>query len=196
MVVADVRNAVDGDPSPKGDGGVLRETKGIEIGHVFKLGCKYSEAMGVAVLDEKNERRALLMGCYGIGVNRILAAAIERQGQQAGHDDDGIILPAAIAPYAVVITPISYTGAVRETADRLAGELEAAGLEVLLDDRDERPGVKFKDADLIGVPLRITIGEKSLANGQVELKARREGQAELVAVGGAAGRAVEMVRGL
>ena len=196
VIVADIRNAQDGDPSPENDGGVLRATKGIEIGHVFKLGCKYSESLDATVLDENNERKPLVMGCYGIGINRILAGAIEREGDQPGHDDNGIILPAAIAPYAVLITPIKYEGQVKETVDRLAVELEKAGLDVLIDDRDERPGVKFKDADLIGAPLRITVGEKALANGQVEVKPRTVKEAELVAVDQAATRVAEMVRGL
>lgn len=192
--VADIRNAVDGDPSPMNDGGVLRETKGIEVGHVFKLGDKYTRALDVSVLDENNENVHPLMGCYGIGVNRILAAAIERDG---GWDEGGIIWPAAIAPYHVLITTIKYEqDAVRQAADDLAGQLEAqtvpchqtdeptaAGgsprgstssqpVEVLIDDRNERPGVKFNDADLIGIPVRITVGAKGLANGEVEIKAR------------------------
>ncbi len=178
--IKDIRNAVDGDPSPENDGGVLRETKGIEIGHVFKLGCKYTEKMNVTVLDENNERKHPIMGCYGIGVNRILAAAIERE---QGHDENGIIWPVSIAPYTVIITPIKYApgSAVQETADRLAAQLEQLpGVDVLIDDRDERPGVKFKDADLIGIPLRITIGDKSLANDQVELKPRHEPKPTLV----------------
>ena len=197
VVVADIRNARDGDPSPRDGGGVLRETAGIEVGHVFKLGTKYAESLGVSVLDEHNRRVPLIMGCYGIGVNRILAAAIERdRGTLRGHDANGIIWPAAIAPYAVLITPIRYEGASAETADRLAAALEAAGLDVLLDDRAERPGVKFKDADLIGIPLRITIGDKGLKSGAVELKPRVAEQAELVPVPEAAARAVELLRSL
>ena len=199
VVVADIRNAVDGDPAPPPHGGTLRETKGIEIGHVFKLGDKYSRALDVAVLDENNERKHLVMGCYGIGVNRILAAAIERLGDGGcGHDDDGIIWPAAIAPYQVIITPIKYTGAMKEAADRLAGELEAMDVprgvvDVLIDDRDERAGVKFKDADLIGVPVRITVGEKALADNQVEVKPRAAAKAELVPIDRAADRVVELL---
>jgi prolyl-tRNA synthetase len=209
VVVADIRNAVAGDLSPKGDGGVLRTRKGIEIGHVFKLGTKYTDAMKVTVLNEKNERQAIIMGCYGIGVNRILAGAIERDG---GHDENGIIWPVSIAPFAVAITPIKYEGALKETALKIAAELEALGsvtkthagnvaglsttqipVDVLIDDRDERPGVKFKDADLIGIPVRVTIGDKALANGQVEIKARKEAKAELVAVADAAKRVREMI---
>ena len=190
ITVADIRNAVDGDPSPKNDGGTLRETKGIEIGHVFKLGSKYSDAMGVTVLDEDNQRRPLIMGCYGIGVNRLLAAAIEGP---SGHDDNGIIWPASIAPYAVIITPIKYAGDVKEAADRLAGELEDLGFDVLLDDRDERPGVKFNDADLVGIPLRITIGDKNLKEGNVEVKPRPADKAEIVSLSSAAARAAELL---
>ena len=177
--VSDIRNAVDGDPSPRGDGGVLHPTHGIEIGHVFKLGSKYTEALGVTILDENNNRPPLLMGCYGIGVNRILAAAIEREG---GHDENGVIWPVSIAPYAVIITPIKYEGEARDVADRLANEIEAAGHDVLIDDRAERPGVKFKDADLIGIPLRITIGDKALKDGKVEIKPRTATNADLVPI--------------
>lgn len=169
VVVADIRNALDGDPSPKEDGGILQMTKGIEIGHVFKLGDKYTKALKIEVADESNERVNPIMGCYGIGVNRILASAIERAG---GNDENGIIWPASIAPYQVVITPIKYEGQAAELADTLAAQLEANGIDVLIDDRDERPGVKFKDADLIGIPYRITLGEKALAEASVELKAR------------------------
>ncbi|MAE65079.1 MAG: proline--tRNA ligase [Phycisphaeraceae bacterium] len=199
-VVADIRSAVDGDPSPRDDGGVLRLTRGIEVGHVFKLGTKYTESMGFEVLDESNQRRPVIMGCYGIGINRILAAAIERQvegdAKRQGHDDDGVIWPVAIAPYSVLITTIRYEGAVQEAADRLAAEIEAAGHDVLIDDRADRPGVKFKDADLVGIPLRITIGEKGLADGHVEVKPRRADKAETVPVGEAARRAVECLRDL
>ena len=169
VVVKEIRNAIDGDPSPKNDGGTLHATKGIEVGHVFKLGTKYTNSLNVKVANEKNEQMPVIMGCYGIGVNRILASAIERNG---GHDADGIIWPTSIAPFAVLITPIKYEGQAKDVADKLAAELEAAGLDVLIDDRDERPGVKFKDADLIGIPIRITIGEKGLAEGKVEVKAR------------------------
>lgn len=193
VIVTDIRNATEGDPSPMNDGGVLRATKGIEIGHVFKLGDKYSQALKVSVLDENNERQPLIMGCYGIGVNRILAAAIEREG---GYDENGLIWPASIAPYTVLITPIQYQGAMRQTADDLARELEAGGLDVLIDDRAERPGVKFKDADLIGIPLRITIGDKALATGQVEIKPRRAKQAVAVPIEEAVSQVAQMVHSL
>jgi len=186
ITVADIRNAVDGDPSPKNDDGVLRESRGIEIGHVFKLGCKYSTALNATVLDENQNEVEPIMGCYGIGVNRLLAAAIERtpgpDGSPGGHDDGGIIWPMQIAPYHVVITPIRYESRAKDVADGLYAQLTDAGVEVLLDDRDERPGVKFKDADLIGIPLRITIGDKGLTNDQVEFKLRHAAEPEMVAV--------------
>ena len=205
VTVADIRNAVDGDPSPMNDGGTLRAHKAIEVGHVFKLGTKYSDAMGFAVLNEKNERQSVIMGCYGIGVNRILAAAIERQG---GCDESGIIWPAAIAPYHVLITPLKWDGAIRDAALRLAEALEGTGpqaphvharlpLDVLIDNRDERPGVKFKDADLVGIPVRVTIGEKGLAEGKVEVKARDGSngpKGELVALDAATARVRELLK--
>ena len=188
--ITDLRNAIDGDPSPKNDGGVLRETKGIEVGHVFKLGCRYSEDLGLCVLDENNDRKALVMGCYGIGVNRILAAAIE---QKRGHDQNGIIWPASIAPYQVLITPIKYEGEVKETTDQLAMELERNGHDVLIDDRQDRPGVKFKDADLIGIPVRIIIGNKALKDANVEIKARTAEKPTLVAITSVTAHVMELV---
>ena len=192
--VADIRNAVDGDPAPaEYGGGTLHQTKGIELGHIFKLGAKYSTVLDASVLDEKNQRQPLLMGCYGIGINRILAAAIEKDG---GHDDSGIIWPAALAPHAVLITPIKYQGQVKDTVDQLAAQLEERGVEVLVDDRDERPGVKFKDADLIGLPLRLTVGDKSLASGVVELKARNGSIDETVPVAEAVERVLDALSDL
>ncbi len=167
--VADIRNAMAGDLSPQNDGGILEETKGIEIGHVFKLGDKYTKSLNIEALTKDNQRVNPLMGCYGIGVNRIIASAIE---QESGHDEQGIIWPKAIAPYTILITPIKYTGRVAEVCDQIAADLDALGIDILLDDRDERPGVKFKDADLIGIPWRITVGDKGLEQGHVELKAR------------------------
>ncbi|MEO0587072.1 MAG: His/Gly/Thr/Pro-type tRNA ligase C-terminal domain-containing protein [Planctomycetota bacterium] len=202
-IVSDIRNAVAGDPSPLNDGGLLEERKGIELGHIFKLGDKYTRGLDVTVAGEDNQPVHPLMGCYGIGVNRILAAAIECE---AGHDESGIVWPVALAPYHVVITPIKYDGAVKETVDRLAEELEAAavpganflGVEVLIDDRDERPGPKFKDADLIGIPVRVTVGDKGLGADEpfVEVKARdgRNGdKGEQVAVTAAVARVVELL---
>ncbi len=186
--VADIRNAVAGDPSPKNDGGTLSETKGIEVGHVFKLGTKYTQALDAKVLDQNNQRIAPLMGCYGIGVNRILAGAIEAgSDNRNGHDDNGIIWPAAIAPYKVCITTIKYDGQAQDVAHDLATQIEAISpqgtiehIDVIIDNRDERPGVKFKDADLIGFPIRITIGDKGLKENQVEIKLRTAEKAEFV----------------
>jgi prolyl-tRNA synthetase len=176
--VADLRNVVAGDPSPDGRG-TLEILRGIEVGHVFALGTKYSEAMGATYLDAEGQTRLLEMGCYGIGVTRVVAAAIEQN-----YDAKGIVWPEPIAPFAVAIAPVGYdrSDAVRALADRLHDELEAAGIDVLLDDRDERPGVKFKDADLVGIPLRVTIGAKGLEKGCLELRLRRDGKTEEVPV--------------
>jgi prolyl-tRNA synthetase len=179
VAVADIRNAASGDPSPKNDGGKLVASKGIEIGHVFKLGTKYSDALGAQYLDEKGEKHPMIMGCYGIGIGRILIAAVE-----ALHDDKGIIWPTAIAPYSVVITPIKYDGEVKAAADKIYEQLNAAGIDTLLDDRDARPGVKFNDADLIGFPVRINVGDRGLKEGKVELKKRTAAEAEMVAIDG------------
>jgi prolyl-tRNA synthetase len=179
VAVADIRNAAAGDPSPKNDGGVLKAAKGIEIGHVFKLGTKYSDALGAAFLDDKGEKHPMIMGCYGIGVGRILISAVESL-----HDDKGIIWPVAIAPYSVVVTPIKYDGDVKAAADRIYNELQAAGIDVLIDDRDQRPGFKFADADLIGFPVRINVGDRGLKEGKVELKRRTEAEAKMVGVDG------------
>jgi len=186
--IADIRNAAAGDPSPKNDGGKLQASKGIEIGHVFKLGTKYSTALGANFLDEKGQQRPLIMGCYGIGVGRILIAAVESL-----HDDKGIIWPTAIAPYTVVVTPIKYDGEVKTAADQLYEQLNAAGIDALLDDRDARPGFKFADADLIGIPYRITIGDRGLKEGKVELKKRTAAEPEMVGVGEIVERVKEMI---
>jgi prolyl-tRNA synthetase len=177
VAVADIRNAAAGDPSPKADGGKLVAKKGIEIGHVFKLGTKYSDAMGANFLDEKGTQHPIIMGCYGIGVGRILIAAAESL-----HDDKGLIWPAAIAPFSCVITPIKYDGEVKTVADKLYAELNLAGIDTLLDDRDARPGSKFADADLIGIPIRLTIGDRGLKEGKVELKRRNAAEPEMVQV--------------
>lgn len=167
--VVDLRNAVEGDPCPR-CGSSMRETQGIEVGHVFKLGTKYSKAMGATFLDDKGTEVPLIMGCYGIGVNRILAAAVE-----AGHDANGIIWPFALAPYHVVLVPLqTQNAAVMETTEALERQFTAAGLDVLTDDREQRPGFKFKDADLIGIPLRVVIGERGLKDGTVEVKWRTD----------------------
>jgi prolyl-tRNA synthetase len=191
MLVADIRNAADGDPSPKNDGGKLKASKGIEIGHVFKLGTKYSTALGAQFLDEKGQQHPLIMGCYGIGVGRILIAAVEGL-----HDEKGIIWPAAIAPFSVVITPIKYDGEVKDAADKLYNQLNAAGIDALLDDRlDARPGFKFADADLIGIPVRITVGDRGLKEGKVEMKKRNAANPEMVDLAQVIDRAKAMLAG-
>jgi prolyl-tRNA synthetase len=168
--VADIRNVVAGDPSPDGKG-KLEIVRGIEVGHIFQLRTKYSAAMGAKFLDAAGAEKPFEMGCYGIGVTRIVAAAIEQ-----GHDSRGIVFPAPIAPFEVCIVPIGYqkNAAVRAAADRLHDELAEAGVDVLLDDREERPGVLFADMDLIGVPHRVVLGERGLAAGNAEYKARRD----------------------
>ncbi|HHN77981.1 MAG TPA: hypothetical protein ENK11_04815, partial [Phycisphaerales bacterium] len=168
--VADIRNAVPGDPSPRAAGATLEARRGIEVGHIFKLGTKYSDAFDFAILDQDQKRRAIIMGCYGIGVSRTMAACVEMS-----HDDNGIIWPTPVAPYHVLITLIKPEDeATRSAAKSIADSLSAAGVDVLIDDRKERPGVKFKDADLIGIPVRITIGPKTLEQGGAELKHRRD----------------------
>ncbi|NOT15422.1 MAG: proline--tRNA ligase [Methylotenera sp.] len=175
-LVADIRNVVDGDASPDGKG-TLALCRGIEVGHIFQLRTKYSEAMSATYLDENGQTKVMEMGCYGIGVSRIVGAAIEQ-----GNDDKGIIFPASMAPFAVVICPIGYdkSEAVKSTANQLHDDLVAAGVDVLLDDRGERPGVMFAEADLMGISHRLVIGERGLAEGNVEYKARTEADAKLV----------------
>ena len=171
-LVADIRNVMDGDPSPDGQGS-LRIQRGIEVGHIFQLRTKYSEALKATVLDASGAARPLEMGCYGIGVTRIVAAAIEQH-----HDERGVALPAALAPFEACLVPIAYgkSAAVRAAADRLYEELRAGGVDVLMDDREERPGVLFADMDLIGIPHRVVLSERGLAAGQAEYKARRESE--------------------
>jgi len=175
VAVADIRNAQSGDPSPRSDGGVLATARGIELGHIFKLGTRYSEALGAYFLDAAGQQHPIIMGCYGIGIARILMAAVE-----AFHDERGILWPAAIAPFSVVLTPIRYEGEVKEATDRLYEQLKSHGIDTILDDRDARPGFKFADADLIGFPLRINIGERNLKDGIVELKRRSSTDVERV----------------
>jgi prolyl-tRNA synthetase len=165
----DVRNVQSGDPSPSGRG-TLKLARGIEVGHIFQLGQLYSEAMQASVLDEAGKAILMYMGCYGIGVTRVVAAAIEQN-----HDANGIMWPEPLAPYRVLVLPLSYqkSAAVQQCADRLYEDLAASGVDAVLDDRDARPGVKFADADLIGIPHRIVIGERSLAQGRVEYRQRR-----------------------
>ena len=167
--VADLRNVVDGDPSPSGRGR-LSVTRGIEVGHIFQLGSKYSEAMGATVQDEQGGSIAMPMGCYGIGVTRIVAAAIEQN-----HDDKGIAWPAPLAPFDVVLVGLNWekSARVRETAEALYRELADAGVEVLLDDRDARPGVKFADAELTGIPHRVVVSDRGIESGRLEYRHRR-----------------------
>jgi prolyl-tRNA synthetase len=171
---ADLRLAVGGDPCPRCDEGSLEDYRGIEVGQVFYLGKKYSESLGATYLDAEGRERPIEMGCYGIGISRLVAAAIEQN-----HDSNGMIWPFSLAPFHVLLLPINYKDkAVQQVSDRLYQELQKCGLEVLLDDRDERPGVKFKDADLIGIPLRVTIGAKGLDKGCVELRWRCDGKTD------------------
>ncbi|CAN7649578.1 proline--tRNA ligase [Pseudomonas sp. TUM22785] len=177
--IADLRNVVAGDPSPDGKGTLVIK-RGIEVGHIFQLGTKYSEAMNLSVLGENGKPVTLIMGCYGIGVSRVVAAAIEQS-----YDERGILWPDALAPFQVALVPLKYeTPAVKEATDKLYAELTAAGIEVLLDDRDKKtsPGVKFADMELIGIPHRIVVSERGLAEGNLEYKNRRETDSQAVAV--------------
>jgi len=191
VLVADIRNVVEGDPSPDGKG-TLAIQRGIEVGHVFYLGTKYSSAMNANFIDVDGKSKVIEMGCYGIGVTRLLGAAIEQN-----HDERGIVWPRPIAPFDVVICPLGYgkSEQVRAVADRLYADLRAQGVDVLLDDRDERPGVMFADWELVGVPLRVTVGERSLKEGKVELLVRRGMQSSGVAVEGALQAVVAALEG-
>jgi len=175
-LVADIRNVVKGDPSPDGKG-LLDIMRGIEVGHVFALGNVYSAALGATYLDAGGQSQVMEMGCYGIGITRVVAAAIEQN-----NDAKGIVWPSALAPFSVAIAPIGYdrSDAVRQVADRLHDEFAAAGVEVLLDDRGERPGVMFADLELIGIPHRITIGDRGLKDGSVEYQGRQDSAATAV----------------
>jgi len=186
----DVRTVKAGDSCSQ-CGGELYTKMGNELGHIFKLGYKYTRSMNVTYLDENGKTQMPVMGCYGIGVDRTLASVIEEH-----HDDAGIIWPVSVAPYHVVIVPIKYDGAVKDAADKLAAELEKAGIEVLLDDRNERPGVKFNDADLIGIPWRVVIGDKGLAQSpsQVEIKKRSEKENHMTDLDKAAAELTEKIR--
>ena len=174
--VADIRNAEVGDPSPDGEG-VLKMARGIEVGHIFQLGSKYSQAMNAVILNEQGKSQAMEMGCYGLGVSRMVAAAIEQN-----HDDKGIIWPASIAPFQIALLPMNYhkSSRVREAADALYAELKAAGHEVLLDDRKVRPGFMFSDFELIGIPHQIVIGDKTLDDDQFEYKQRKDMQLQRI----------------
>ncbi|ANQ85928.1 prolyl-tRNA synthetase [Azoarcus olearius] len=189
-LVADIRNVVEGDPSPDGKG-KLAIQRGIEVGHVFYLGTKYSKAMNATFLDVDGKPKHFEMGCYGIGVTRILGAAIEQN-----HDERGIIWPASIAPFEVVICPVGWSKseAVREEAQKLYDALLAAGVDVILDDRDERPGVMFADWELIGVPHRVTIGDRGLKEGVAEYQGRRDPEASRVAVADIAPHLISRLR--
>lgn len=183
-IFADLRLAAAGDPCPRCEEGTLEACRGIEVGQVFYLGKKYSESLGATYLDAEGRERPIEMGCYGIGITRLVASAIEQN-----HDTNGIIWPLSIAPFHVLLLPIQYKQkAIAQVTDALYQGLTKRGVEVLLDDRDERPGVKFKDADLIGVPLRVTVGAKGLDRGVVELRWRRDGSTEEVVMGEAAQR--------
>jgi prolyl-tRNA synthetase len=179
-LVADIRNVVVGDPSPDGLG-VLAIQRGIEVGHVFLLGSYYSQAMNATYLDENGKPQLMQMGCYGIGVTRILGAAIEQN-----FDARGIVWPAAIAPFTVVICPIGYdrSADVRAAADALHADLLAAGIDALLDDRGERPGAMFADWELVGVPHRVVLSDRGLKEGQAEYQGRRDAQASTLPLAG------------
>ncbi|GAB1458821.1 proline--tRNA ligase [Thauera sp.] len=189
-LVADLRNVVEGDPSPDGKG-VLAIQRGIEVGHVFYLGTKYSKAMNATFLDEDGKPKHFEMGCYGIGVTRILGAAIEQS-----HDTRGIIWPRAIAPFEVVICPVGWgkSQAVRDEAQKLYDALVATGVDAILDDRDERPGVMFADWELIGVPHRVTIGDRGLKEGVVEYQGRRDAEAAKLPAGEVLGHVLDRLK--
>jgi prolyl-tRNA synthetase len=174
----DIRNVVEGDPSPDGKG-TLSIKRGIEVGHIFQLGDKYSEALNASVLDENGSATTLTMGCYGIGVSRVVAAAIEQN-----NDDNGIIWPEAIAPFKVGIVPINMqkSDEVKEAAEKLYDTLTAAGIDVLFDDRKERPGVMFANMDLIGIPHRVVISDRGLQAGAIEYKGRRDAESRNISL--------------
>jgi prolyl-tRNA synthetase len=178
VLVADVRNVVEGDASPDGKG-KLSLCRGVEVGHIFQLGSKYSQAMNATYLDEEGKSQVMEMGCYGIGVSRIVGAAIEQ-----GNDEKGIIFPLSMAPFSVVICPIGLhkSDAVKDAANQLYQDLLQAGVDVLLDDRAERPGVMFAESDLMGIPHRIVVGERGLTEGQVEYKGRQQTEAQNVSL--------------
>lgn len=185
----DLRIVNAGDPCPR-CGQPIKTARGIEVGHVFKLGTKYSKAMKAVYLDKDGQEKIMIMGCYGIGIGRTVAAGIEQN-----HDDNGIIWPMPLAPYQVIITPVNINEiTIRETAEYLYNAMITEGVEVLYDDRDERAGVKFKDADLIGIPLRVTVGHKNLQDGNVELKIRKTGANELCPLQDIVGRVREIIR--
>jgi prolyl-tRNA synthetase len=178
--VADIRNVVEGDPSPDGQG-MLTMARGVEVGHIFQLGQKYSEALNASVLDENGRQVTMTMGCYGIGVSRVVGAAIEQH-----HDAQGIAWPAAIAPFSLALVPMQMKKSerVREAANRLYAELLRAGIDVLFDDRDARPGVMFADMELIGIPHRVVVGERGLDNGEIEYRGRKDEENRMLPLDG------------
>jgi prolyl-tRNA synthetase len=188
-IVADLRNVIAGDASPDGKG-TLEICRGIEVGHVFQLGTSYSESMNAVYLDEKGQSQPMVMGCYGIGVTRLLGAAIEQC-----FDDRGIVWPVSIAPFQVVLCPMGYdrSDMVREASDQLYQDLTKAGIEVILDDRGERPGAMFADWELIGVPYRVVIGERGLKEGQLEFQARADIEATQLPVAEVAAKVIAMI---
>ena len=186
--VTDIRNAVEGDTL---GGKKLLFRRGIEVGQVFKLGTKYTTKLNAKFLDENGSEKVCTMGCYGIGINRIVASAIEN-----GYDENGIIWPISIAPFEVIITPVGEDDAIKEAGEKIYDQLRGANVDVLLDDRDVRGGVKFKDADLLGIPVRVTIGKRSIAEGNVEIKLRSQADSTRAAVEDAADAVVEIVNGL
>jgi len=186
---ADIRMVLEGDRCPR-CGERLRFDRGIEVGQVFKLGKKYSEAMKATYLDAKGHEKPIIMGCYGIGPARTIAAIIEQH-----HDEDGAIFPMSVAPFHVCIVPVNDKDRrLMGTAEKTHDDLDQRGVEVLFDDRTERPGVKFKDADLIGIPLRVTLGEKNFARGLVEIRERKTGRTSLVKIDEAVDVVPNMVR--
>ena len=185
----DLRQATAGDSCPRCDG-KLEAWRGIEVGHVFKLGTKYSDSMHATVLDDQGKERTLIMGCYGIGVGRAAAASIEQN-----HDENGIVWPMPLAPFQVIVTMLNPNDeAVFAAGEKLYQELLEQGIEVLLDDRDERPGSKFKDADLLGIPLRVNVGARGLKEQSLELQERRGGERVLMPIEGAGAKIVAQVR--
>ena len=191
VVVADIRMVKAGDICPR-CGGTIKMTRGIEAGQVFTLGTKYSKALGATFLDENGREQPMVMGCYGIGVGRTMAAAVEQN-----NDENGIIWPKAIAPFEVVVVPVNAKNEEQlQLAESIYAELKKAGVDVLLDDRKDRAGVKFKDADLIGYPLRITVGPKAVAEDVVELKIRRSGETVTAGKADAVQKALELLAGL
>ena len=185
---ADIRLADEGDPCPR-CGKLLSTTRGIEVGHIFKLGTKYSKAMNAAYLDEDGKSIEMVMGCYGIGVGRTVAAAIEQS-----HDKDGIIFPAAIAPFTVIVVPVNTSDESQmQIAEKIYQELIEKGVDVIIDDRDERAGIKFKDADMVGIPVRVTVGKFAVKENSVDIKIRKTGEVRKADVDEAVSSVIECI---